>query len=478
MKNVAALKTNTNSPKTPGGISKSLLTPCRRVGLSRNWKKSGPSPFISPLASSVEGSQERPKEIKKKDKEIDEKCESPLSPCVGTSSDVIVDKTPTRSVALPRKKKSKTLLAAISSSETSTECDNENLATENDDNVTENLEVQNKFTDNVEKADINEVSSPVRVKSKSKSKKKPSQVQSSQDSNINNTYDGKGKNKKDDKFVIKENSKDKSPNELKKECIVVIQRKIFKDVDGLCQATYNISNKETVGNTSSQTLFDSDSDDKPLCQLNKTDSQKSIDSITKGSKKAIEVLIVNEDNDFVEHKSKIRKLETSKDKPKIDIKKTKKKNEPIKIIKDKPNSFDDDEDFDFDNKKTILIRKTYEKVHKPLKAKSTGSITQKDIDELKARIELKKKILLAKTISEDTKELRDLIKKWQKGCQDALMELMDLMRKKFPEKSNMDYSEILETLHIPAPLVGYDSENDSFNTPKDENIVLSHVYNS
>lgn len=503
MKNVSSLKvTKTESPKTPGGISKSLLTPCRRLGLSRKWKRDGLSPFVSPLSGSTPNSAEvkiEKKESRKRkervpDEETEAVCEDTPQTPIENDGVLDVDEsdlprkvcdnddivgTPSRSIGIPRKK-SKTLLSSIISNKE--KCCNEpdlqskthtNKIVEKNEGAN-NLDIENKVKDNVV---VEAVSTPIRSKSKNKPKKyippskSTSNVLENNDKQENSTIDIKENINEINLGTTDETVKAISPNELTKKCIVVIQKKIFKTDK---KETKNTKLDKSKSGKNSQTLFDSDSDELPLAQLNKKATINNLPEPTKP-----EIITIDEDDDFTETKPvKVKILEhkntsTTSLKGKTNPEKTSKLKP--KLVEPKPiitNSFDDDEDFEFE-KRTILIRKTYDKVSKPLKAKSTGSITQKDIDELKVRIETKKKMLLARAMTEDTAELRGLIKKWQKGCQDALMELMELMKTKFPEKHNMDYSEILQTLQIPTHLVGYDEENDCFNTPDDANIILS-----
>nr|XP_021190054.2 pre-mRNA-splicing factor CWC22 homolog [Helicoverpa armigera] len=486
MKNASSLKSNAiNSPKTPGGISKSLLTPCRRVGLSRNWKNRGPSPFISPLSGTPqEVKEEKVETRKRKQRVLEDNVEKTPETCTVDPDEVDgeqsndIDKTPSRNVELPRRKKSKTLLASINKSQEDISTHLEVTNEKSDEAVDEDISLK-EIGQNDE--NIEEVSTPVRTKSK-KSKKRsprlkvstkdaktdPKPIVDTQDKASTDTPDKSSAAATDMVYQVKE----KSPNDLRKECIVVIQRKIFKKTED--------SMKEEVkeAKSSSQALFDSDSDEVPLIQLNKTETKKKTDSVSEhkqiDSKKEP---IPNEDDDFIDKSIKINTAKNKDSKPSKNKLKTNKntKTKPEKV-KEQPkpssqSSFDDDDDFD-NSKRTILIRKTYEKVSKPLKAKSTGSITQKDIDELRARIEMKKKLLLAQSINPDTEELRTLIKKWQKGCQDALKELLDLMKSKLHDKQDMDYSQMLQTLKIPPSLVGYDAENDCFNEPNDASIIL------
>ncbi|KAJ2941624.1 hypothetical protein O0L34_g14680 [Tuta absoluta] len=546
MKNVTSIKTvKTESPKTPGGISKSLLTPCRRLGLSRNWKKAGPSPFVSPLA----GGSTPCKEVVQPEKKVSRKRkervetenpdeENQCTPETPTANDGIEDvdesvtarpahkdedlsSTPIRHIEVPRKKKSKTLLSALKSDHPKEPVTQRAVNVEDEDTTEDIVDVEK------DKKEEKEVPVTPLAKSKSKGKTKTSSSRKSlmtsneklsnnsheplkekEESNtaietqnvvtpvlksrskpqdntpvpkttqqpksetkINNVdkenvlnADVKDKSHEERNGETEKDYKPRSPNELTKECIVVIQKKIFK------------TDKKQKGKTKPQPS-DSDSDDVPLGQLNK-ENAKELNNPAKITNKPVEkpsedIVNLVDEEDFVETKPKVKKLEDKstsigglKKKPK-----NKQKLQPKTPIP--TTDFDDEDDFDFDNKKTILIRKTYEKVNKPQKAKSTGSITQKDIDELRARIEVKKKMLLARAVTEDTEELRSLIKKWQRGCQDALMELMELMKTKFADRPNMDYSEMLSMLKIPQTLVGYDAENDCFVTPDDATIVLS-----
>ncbi|CAH0401737.1 unnamed protein product [Chilo suppressalis] len=497
MKTVSSLKSNSKveSPKTPGGISKSLLTPCRRVGLSRNWRNKGPSPFISPLSGNTETKIESIGTSKKRkhlsDEEVSKEPEQELSSkeCLDNSQNnkplvtsTDIDTTPSRNISIPQRKRSKTLITSkIDNSITETQVPETHFYTFNEK---ENVEVElNKGK--IENIAVEEkvVTTPSRTNSNTirKSKRPTDSVQSFTTNNSQVDYSNKVEDCSDNN-IIKDQQKvceKKSPENLTKECIVLIQKKIFKkDIDKIKQCN-KLKTKDV--NPVSQTLFDSDSDDVPLSILNK-----------KNESKVVEPTIINldDDDDFTEStKVKVKKLEDKTTSTgglhnKTNVKKkSNKQTEVVQKLKTesvclepKPSqsqsSFDDDEDFAID-KRTILIRKSYEKVTKPSKAKSTGSITQKDIDNIKARIEIKKKLLLAKAMTEDTEELRELVKKWQKGCQDAVMELMQLIRQKFPDKQNMDYSEILSSLKIPVSMVGYDEENDSFITPTDEDIILA-----
>lgn len=471
MKTISATKSKTDSPKTPGGISKALLTPCRRLGLSRNWKKSGPSPFQSPLSGTPEVKQEE--KVEKKTRKRKESCEE-----TSTSQDVTSTpnslkeldsevSTPVKNVELPRRKKSKTLLSAINDTTDDQDGQNDGDNLNMVENISFNKENTQKESITIENEVTEPISTPVRLKSKSKSLKKKSpavnKMSNLANNEINEITSENGQNEK---------VKVKSPNNLTKECIVVIQKKIFKheisDKDN--KEPQNDNKLKQDGNKeqhntkkSSQTILDSDADDIPLCQLNKLENE------TKGS-----IISIDDDDDFTISK-KTKKHDT---KTQIELSKPKKSNSKtqkpeIKIQNSTQNLIESDEDDDFFEKKhTIVVKKTY---LKPIKAKSTGSITQKDIDDLRARIEKKKKMLLAKTLSNDTSELRELIKKWQKGCQEALIQLMDLMKTKMPSNEQMDYSNMLKVLKIPANLVGYDSENDNFITPDDESIILANI---
>ncbi|XP_050357340.1 uncharacterized protein LOC126778035, partial [Nymphalis io] len=461
MINISSIPKNnkSESPKTPGGISKSLLTPCRRVGLSRNWRKSGPSPFISPL-SGTENSIEPKSEQNTKKRKCPAEEESLQEISQGTNVECVDAhtscNTPRTNVInrsrnfLPRKK-SKTLLLAK-------ECEEEieNVpqisCTISDDRV-DSVKLEAK-PDSPKTVKISKHSSTT-FKNKSK-------ILNCETNDTETAVEIKNSDN------TKLECKQKSPDNLAKECIVVIQKKIFKSSIDKIDTSTKLKPKENRSMT--QVLFDSDSDDTPLINLNKEQNQ---------------TIPTNDDDDdeFQETKKTVKKLQhkttsTTELKTNSHLKDKHKKNKTKPIPVQSPirssqqsNDFDDD-DFVRD-KRTILIKKSYDKITKPSKSKSTGSITQKDIDELKARIEKKKNLLLARAMTEETDELRSLIKKWQKGCQTALTELLELMKTKMPDRQNMDTSEILQLLKIPPDLVGYDSENDSFNTPNDDNIVLS-----
>ncbi|XP_053619343.1 uncharacterized protein LOC128680317 [Plodia interpunctella] len=501
MKNVSSLKSNKiDSPKTPGGISKSLLTPCRRVGLSRNWRKGGPSPFVSPIPGTE--TTEQDVQAKRKIEDVD------------SSAICDVNTTPIRNVEFQRRKKSKILnvqpepTSPVPTISDLHETTSKNVSTEviHDDKLpavaalkaksrisvpkspkeisTENTPIQ---TSTIE-ADIKEITeiTPI-VKSKSKSRKftSPSakNIKLVSDQPNHSVKDKVAKLNSKNKSVKLEEDKKRSPDNLTKECIVVIQKKLFKG-QVLASDTNEKEQQDTL-----QTI-DSDSDDLPLCQLkdNEVIANVLVEKQESPVKHKVEnlqiqprILTLDDDDDFMEdNKMKVRKLEdktTSTTSLKQKLKHKPKENKiPVTIIIKEPQTSSqssEDDDFDFNQKRTILIRKSYDKVTKPTKAKSTGSISQKDIDELKSRIEVKKKLLLAKAMNKDTEELRGLIKKWQKGCQDALTELVEIMRSKFPDKQSMEFSEVLKTLKIPCNLVGYDEDNDCFNTPDDESIVLA-----
>ncbi|XP_063369090.1 muscle M-line assembly protein unc-89-like [Cydia amplana] len=491
MKNVSSIRANSKheSPKTPGGISKSLLTPCRRVGLSRNWKKKGPSPFISPLASNASNNVEvvEPKKESRKRKsavEPEEKTnvndeniavdsvENEYEISTNSTNEEKIVKTPSRNVE-PRRKKSKTFLATLdtqASTKTTNstisheieDCTKENEATDN--TIDKDADTETPNVDNDVAKDISPPPEPSKKLNKSKQFQSPLKTASKTENTIP-VKEGVEETPKEvaqpkKKKSESKTSKTRSPNELTKECIVVIQKKLLKVKEKYEKTDKNVSEQKK----DSQPLFDSD-DEAPLSTLNKND--------TKVNKP---VLILDDDDDefIATSKNKNKKIESKKT-----AKDSKVKTQVSKVIlatvskAPSQSSFDEDDDDFFDKKKTILIRKTYDKVSKVNKAKSTGSITQADIDNIKARIDVKKKMLLARSMTEDTEELRELIKKWQKGCQEALVELMDMMRLKCPDKHGMDYSEILQMLKIPPSLVGYDSDHDCFNTPDDSSAVLS-----
>lgn len=473
MRNSSSLKSKAETPKTPGGISKSLLTPCRRLGLSRNWRKSIASPFNSPLAS-TETKQDNVESRKRKEslevtpQRTENICDEPDN--VGT---------PIRKVELPRRKKSKTLLKSITKAEDDSSEPEPLTPNEDDESRPKDIVMENVKTE-VQKV----ISTPVRLRSKGNeiTKEKVDNVnieckvsipaslsmckKMSHKSIVSSTKIIENKPSQKTETIekadnIANKSKEKkleSPNKLTKECIVVIQKKIFKNQ--LKDNKMAIDKIDEPKHTSQALFIDSDSDDVPLNCLNRTED---------------ETIVVHDDDNFATNKPKLKETSSDKSIKEKPAKTSKDKKAIVKVQIHYPPSqcsIDDNDDF-VEKKRTIVVRKSYDKVIKPLKAKSTGSITQKDIEDLKARIETKKKMLLAKSMTE-TKELRELIKKWQKGCQDALMELMDLMKKKCPEE-NMEYSQILQTLKIPGNLVGYDSDNDCFVTPDEENIILSHI---
>ncbi|CAH2236750.1 jg19305 [Pararge aegeria aegeria] len=516
--------TNSDSPKTPGGISKSLLTPCRRVGLSRKWKKSGVSPFISPLSSASSNKEVKlDNQIKKRKRcnaEVEETDTGDES-CGEIGSDICntpkidIDRTPTRS-SLPRKK-SKTIITAQEAKKCQEEVDtvpqsiselnNINIKSHDDnlqqDSIKQISNVIHLITDDENVQQDEKQVSKVSKLSRKNSKKAKITVESGKTEQTINSNIIENFEKNENQLQNKDISKEKSPNNLTKECIVVIQKKIFKTIKDITHknitSTENIKESVPTVQSGSQTLFDSDSDDVPLSNFNtmvgsiKTD--KVIEEITiypKETEDRSDLLKQNshnimdlttkeiDDNDFIEKKKvNIKRVEKTTSTTGLKNKAREKPKTTKLQIKSKPkpltqssNSFDDDDDFDYGKSKTILIKRTYDKVTKPLKMKSTGSITQKDIDDLKARIESKKNLLLAKAMTNETKELRDLIKKWQLGCQTALNELLHLMKQKMPDQ-NMEHSELLQMLKIPPDLVGYDSDSECFNTPDDTTVILS-----
>lgn len=444
----------TDSPKTPGGISKSLLTPCRRIGLSRKFRKSGILPFQSPLSSKTEVKREEVETRKRKESLKESSQTSENNNDCGLSSEAV--QTPTRNIKLPCRKKSKYLLASIS--KCSEESSNDKLEVKVNESIP---------TDTATKQDVfnEEVTATLCLKSKSRSKENtvPSKSISKKLSTtkvVKANLDTVTVNEGKDIVSQSEKSEERSPNNLTKECIVVIQKKFFKKEMKVVSPECNEMHVDIlpkVKDTDSEAVYDSD--DTPLINWNNRDADKTA---------AVNTIDENENLESI--KVKIAKFKKSKMKTAAS---TKTKNSSRLAKTDKQSS--EDEDDDFETKRTNLIRNNYDKVIKPQKAKSTGSITQKDIDDMQSRIQIKKKMLLARAMHDDTKELKDLIKKWQKGCQDALMELMDLMKSKFPDKQNMDYSEILQTLNIPASVVGYDLDNDCFLTPDNESIILANV---
>lgn len=514
MRHVVSLQsTKSESPKTPGGISKSLLTPCRRVGLSRNWKKAGPSPFISPVPGSTQSNVvvkvEKKDTRKRKEPTPDDETVVLYKETTPTEGDGVISvdgivapseathdikSTPNRQIALPRKKKSR-LIADKGKDKKSNYKSPLREAQCREEKREDTIDSTERSTEPVKQV-IDTLSTPIRQTSLSTTKKQTATKLNAKctvvkDIEVKENVDSFETKSKE------ESPSRKSPNNLTKECVVLIQKRVFKteakdsqmnqknekDFSNINHNNKILSTKENE--TVLQIKCDSDSDDVPLCNLNKKEHEKA----NLEPHKQPEIIII-EDDDFTEtKKAKVAKLvdkntsmgglksgtsylienrkhSTSKTEKKIKI--------PFDYKTVSQKSIEDDDDFDFETKRTILIRKTYNKVSKPVKAKTTGSITQTDIDELQARIEVKKKVLLAKATTEETKELRDLIKKWQKGCQDALAELMDLMKRKCPDKKYMDYSEMLQMLKIPSYLVGYNSEDDCFNTPDDATIVLSN----
>lgn len=408
------MKSNVDSPKTPAGISKTLLTPCRRVGLSRKFNRKGPSPFISPLSRNQNSAEDIP--TKKMKNGIDELTSS-IPTQAETSSDALkanacisspphITSTPSRNVHVSKMKDLENNVTSL---------DNYCKSPQNKDKTVTKLARSNskkmaKIDTQVERNDIL-TDSP----------------------------------KCDIEKCIK-----KKPNNLTKECIVLIQKKMLKNIK-----SKNEKNTQEIVNVEkdaiSQTISDSDSDDLPLCGINKKYNIEDIKGFVDNK------LIVKRKNNDIS--VPILKTNINQNRP---------------LTERKHQILLDDDDFEIVKKRPI-VKKTYNKVAKPSRAKSTGSITQNDIDEMTARIEMKKKLLIAKAMTKDTEELRSLIKKWQKGCQDALFELFDLMKQKCPDSQNMDYSDILKTLKIPPELVGYDVDNDCFITPDDSSIVLASV---
>lgn len=502
MKNVTLLQsTKTESPKTPGGISKSLLTPCRRVGLSRNWKKAGPSPFVSPVPGSTQNNFELKVEKKhtRKRKEpvpddgnedLQEGTPSTTNESEGIlntdESDIAVsstvhrdiESTPTRHVALPRKKKSRMFAESKAKKSNNKSPLKEVQSTDHKSDETDCTE------HNKESVKPVIVTLPTTCETSLSVSEK---CISTKDMEVKENINALKCNNKEEKLTRK------SPNNLTKECVVVIQKKIFKtekkDLQTVEKKVTDVSNLGGINRTVNIKDDKTDSDDVPLCNLNKKENENVKANLE--PQKQSETINLIEDDDFTASKtvnfaklvdkntstSGLRSGKVRKQNLKQNRTESKHAQKITKTSMDSKtasqNSFEDDDDFEFETKRTILIRKTYDKVSKPVKAKTTGSITQKDIDDLKARIEVKKKVLLSKAMTEETRELRDLIKKWQKGCQDALAELMDLMKTKCPDKRHMDYSEMLQMLKIPSDLVGYNAELDCFNTPDDASIVLS-----
>ncbi|KPJ10015.1 hypothetical protein RR48_03803 [Papilio machaon] len=447
MKNEDIKPKENNSPKTPGGISKSHLTSIRRLGLSRKWKKSGVSPFVSPLASNnltkpKDSSQEETKTRKRKLRLDDENTElSPVDDEKNEINDIVTtppvckqepntnDSTPIRKVT---RKKTRTIPYK----------DEECAIT-----VKTSQEEQNVSEIKVSSISCEDEKSSQSIPPKQNSIQPVDIVEKNEEINetenilINNIEDTK----------LKETC-NKPPNKLVKECIVVIQNKILKK-----NGVKPIMKPEIS--------YDSDNEDIPLSHFNKTtniNSNSVCDFKNKETKNSPKVQPLKKTKSTSSRKS----LSTKNHKEIIANK------EHIKSSQSSNSFSDDDDDFEL-NKKTIFFPKRNDKIIKPVKAKSTGSITQKDIDELKARIEMKKQLLFAKAQSKDTEEVRGLIKKWRKGCQDALMELLNLMKKNLPDRSDMNYANILEMLKIPASYVGYDPENDCFSTPDDNSIISS-----
>ncbi|XP_032523640.2 uncharacterized protein LOC116774960 [Danaus plexippus] len=446
------------SPKTPGGISKSLLTPCRRVGLSRNWRKGSVSPFISPLSGSntctnTENELKKRKKCDEPDKDSNDNGDTHVV-CGNETSTLHC--TPSRT--LTARKRSKTLVLSNQDNENELISESHpdiNKSTSNFNTPDYSHSFEQFSEDNTEQSS-NKVSKVSKLKLKTKSASKSNTSSKTLVSEECANDDSKTEqnrirsNKVEDTSSDNLNKINKCPNNLTRECMVVIQKNILKSD----LPSNNISDKH-----SSQTSCCSD-DDVPLSNLSSKDND------------------LKDKYDYVENEKFVKKLDKTTSVTDLKVKsKTKEKtaHKNPKVMPRKPSSqstsTDDDDDFKID-KRTIFIKKSYNKISKPIKAKSTGSITQTDIDDLQARIDRKKKKLLAKAMTSDTEELRNLIKKWQTGCQNALTELFELMKAKMPERS-MAYSDILKMFKIPSDLVGYDSENDCFVTPQDKNIILS-----
>lgn len=448
MKNGEIKSNERDSPKTPGGISKSHLTSIRRLGLSRKWKKSGVSPFVSPLASNnvtktADNIQEDTMTRKRK-LHLDD--DPQLSP-VGDETNEIRDFTTTPPVGkeIPHTNDSTPVRKATRKRSRTLPYKDEDIAITVKNNIEENL---SKITESIRNSKEKQPGEDISPKNLiqledtrenngeiAKSNNLPIETEETKLNNICNTNENKT-------AVNPE-----MPNKLIKECIVVIQNKILKK-------TGNKTIKQP------DTLCDSDNEDIPLSHFN-----KNIQEINNSDDE-----FKNKENNYSSKIQPIKKTKSRSSKKKQDKKSMKEDKEKIKSSQSS-NSFSDDDDFEL-NRRVIFFPK-HDKIIKPVKAKSTGSITQKDIDELKARIEIKKQLLFAKAQSKDTEEVRGLIKKWRKGCQDALMELLQLMKKKLPDNSDMNYSNILEMLKIPPSYVGYDEDNDCFSTPDDSSILTS-----
>ncbi|XP_013165573.1 PREDICTED: uncharacterized protein LOC106116330 [Papilio xuthus] len=429
-----------DSPKTPGGISKSHLTSIRRLGLSRKWKNSGVSPFVSPLASNnltkpVDNSQEEPKTRKRKLRLDDENTDlSPVDNDKNEMNDIVI--TPPVCKKLPNTNDSTPIRKATRKRTRTIPYKDEESAI-----IVKTIQEQNVNEINVSKS-CEEKQSSQGIQPTHNSiqaidvVEKNEEISETENIPINNIEGSK----------LNETS-NKLPSKLVKECIVVIQNKILKK-----------NGEKTI--LKPEILSDSDNEDIPLSHFNKITSKNN-----------------NSDCDFKNKETK-KKTKSKSSKNSLSTnnhKEIKGNKEQIKSSQSSNSFSDEDDDFQL-NKKTIFLPKHKDKITKPVKAKSTGSITQKDIDELKARIEMKKQLLFAKAQSKDTEEVRGLIKKWRKGCQDALMELLVLMKKNLPDRSDMNYANILEMLKIPASYVGYDPENDCFSTP-DDNSVLASIFN-
>lgn len=407
MKTPTAAKAETSkmeSPKTPGGISKCLLTPCRRVGLSRKWRGSGVSPFVSPLGQNDFNKQDNESEIGV------------------NNTDTETAKTPSR----PVRKKCKPLYKTLSSNSKSSmgisefsEDNNEYIPETKSDDIETTTPLQDTAltdTETLKETPIDNVDASAEI----------------EDTILTGTSVQEHTNNNVQKLTRKKSLK--KPNNLTKECMVVIDREILNRNDN-----------------NSLKIFDSESDNTPLSHVSKLIDKENTHTDP-------------DENTFVVHLSKKK---SDKKTSTGDLRKRQKMNNTSKPFQSFTALIDEDDDDFIEMKRTILLRKSYAK---PTRAKSTGSITQKDVDDIKSRIKWKKELLQAKPCSQDIAELQELIKKWRKGCQDALSQLMDLMRKKFPEKHNMDYSELLEMLKIPTSIVGYDPEHDMFKSPNDYHI--------
>lgn len=435
------------TPKTPGGISKTLLTPCRRVGLSRKWKKSCTSPFISPLNIET-GSTPRTetKRSAEKRKQIPHDIENIDEQIVNNDPDNIVTEdsecdnvitTPSRPVQLPRRKKSR-ISVVINATENTPE------------HATETLH---------NTVDIDDKSDKLLAKaSESKSQISSNVTENSVSQDIIS----------DDTSKVKDNIE-----ETEEPVVKLAVKKTSKKATKKKSGELSIKGIDSVSilklhNSVSQNLFDTVTDVTPLSDIAKLNNVTNDLPSEQVSFNKIKVAIVKNFEDKKTSTGDLKKHVTQKFKK--DLVEATLGNEnnlsQISII----SLSDEDDDFDLE-KKTILVRRSYNKTAKPIKCKSTGSITQKDIDKLRKRIEMKKQQLRAKTNTAETKDLTDLIKKWRKGSHDALNELMELMKLKMPDKHNMDLSELLEMLKIPPDLIGYDVEHDCYKHANEIDLV-------